>query len=56
MPANRPMGPRPILVGGLLVGVGLILWAWGVPTLNIIWQVPLGLLLVVSSLGKMSSR
>lgn len=56
MADDKPAGPRPLLVVGLLAGVGLLLGAWWHPTIHMLWQLPLGLFLAVSSMGKMVSR
>lgn len=56
MAANRPAGPRPVLVVVFLAGCGLLIWTCLAPSVHIVWQAPLGALLAVSSLGKMASR
>jgi hypothetical protein len=56
MAPTRPAGPRPLLVLGALGGSVLVAWAVMAPSLNIIWQVPLGIVLAVSCIGRMSSR
>lgn len=53
---GNPAGPRPVwvllfIIGGLLVGHGFMS-----PSLHSIWEVPLGLVLVVSMVGKMTVR
>lgn len=37
-------------------GLGLLLWCWQAPSIHILWAAPLGLIMLVSSLGKMVSR
>lgn len=56
MPANKPVGPHPFLIGCTIVG--LILVGLGVfrPSLHTIWEVPLGAFMIISSMGKMVSR
>lgn len=56
MAANRPAGPRLILVGGFALGCVLLGAAYWRPTVHILWQAPLGLVLVISCMGKMTSR
>lgn len=56
MAPTKPAGPRPILVGGLALGGALVAAACWHPSLHIFWQAPLGMLLIISSMGKMVSR
>jgi hypothetical protein len=53
---SKPAGLRPVFVLGFLAGVGLILWAVYAPSINMMWQIPLGMLLTVSTMGKMVAR
>lgn len=45
-----------IRAGFFGLGVGLLLWCWHAPSINILWAGPLGLLMVVMSVGKMFAR
>lgn len=56
MSASKPAGPRPIFVIGFAAGVVLIGACFWAPSVNVLWQFPLGALLLVTSLGKMVSR
>lgn len=56
MPPQRPAGPRPVPVVGFTGGLVLLAVAYWHPSIHILWQAPLGVLLAVSSLGKMVSR
>lgn len=56
MSAQKPAGLSPIPVVGFLAGLALVLWAVYAPSINILWQVPVGALLIFSTVGKMSVR
>lgn len=51
-------GPRfsPMMALGALGGVALLFWCWHSPSIQIIWQAPLGLWLVVACIGKIAAR
>jgi hypothetical protein len=41
---------------GTAGGVALLLWCWYNPSIQIIWQAPVGLWLVVTCIGKIAAR
>lgn len=53
---GKPAGPRPILVGGFALGLGLFAWGVFAPSVHSLWQVPAGLGLMITTMGKMASR
>lgn len=56
MAATKPAGPHPVLVVGFLAGLGFVAWAVYMPSVHLLWQLPLGVFLVVSCIGKMFAR
>ena len=56
MGAVKPAGPSKFLVTVFLIGVGLLFWAVLVPSVHSVWQVLLGAVLSVVSVGKMTAR
>jgi hypothetical protein len=56
MGAQQPAGPSRFLVGTFVIGVGLLFWAIFVPSVHAWWQVILGALMCVASVGKMVAR
>lgn len=53
---SKPVGPHPALLVGLGAGVSLCIFGYANPTIHLIWQIPLGLYLVIAAIGKMSAR
>jgi hypothetical protein len=52
-----PAGPRPFLVGGFALGLVLLAIAYFTFfSVHNLWEVPLGLYLVVACMGKMVAR
>jgi hypothetical protein len=56
MPPQMARGPSRFLVTVFLIGVGLLFWAVFVPTVHSVWQVVLGAVLSVVSVGRMVAR
>lgn len=55
--AHKPAGPRSHLVGGFALGAVLLGVAyWTFPNPHVIWEIPVGLFLVVVCMGKMAAR
>lgn len=57
MPAQKPAGPRRHLVGGFALGWVLLALAYFTfPSVHMLWELPIGVALVVMCMGKMVSR
>lgn len=56
MGAQQPAGPSRFLVSVFVIGAGLLFWSVLVPTPDSVWQVVVGALLCVLSIGKMVAR
>lgn len=53
---GNPIGPHPVLLAGVAIGLGLLGYGFTHLSVHILWQVPLGLWLVIGSFGKMAAR
>lgn len=53
---GTPHGPRPFNMAVLVMGGFLLAWSYLEPSLHALWAVPLGIALIVVSLGWMFSR
>lgn len=53
----KPAGPRSVWGAGFVLGASLLLVAWlTFPSPHMIWELPLGIYLVVICMGKMVAR
>jgi hypothetical protein len=56
-PGLDPAGPRPVWVGGFLLGFALLVAAYFTfPNIHNLWEIPVGGWLFLLSMGKMAAR
>jgi hypothetical protein len=54
--ASEQPGLNKVRLAGVVAGLALLGWCWYNPSIHILWQAPVGLWLLVTSLGKIAAR